>query len=99
MHARIPNSSIKRNQWLNLCIDMQSFLNECFGKQQPGSVSSGGGSSSVSNSQNNGAMSPGIPQNIYKTLEHIQLEGHMKIRKIFSSRSQIPCDYLGEAAL
>jgi hypothetical protein len=23
----------------------------------------------------------------------------MKIRKIFSSRSQIPCDFLGEAAL
>ena len=67
MHARIPNGSIKRNQWLNLCIDMQSFLNECFAKQQPGSVSSG-----VSSSQTNGgAMSPGIPQNIYKTLEHI----------------------------
>lgn len=33
MHARIPNSIIKRNQWLNLCIDMQSFVNECFAKQ------------------------------------------------------------------
>ena len=30
MHARIPNSAIKRNTWLNLCVDMQSFTNECF---------------------------------------------------------------------
>lgn len=45
-------------------------------------------------------MSQGmLPSNIYKSLEHIQLEGHMKIRKVFSTRSQIPCDYLGEAAL
>lgn len=32
MHARIPNGIVKRNMWLNLCIDIQSFVNECFGK-------------------------------------------------------------------
>ena len=48
MHARIPNSVIRRNQWLNLCIDMQSFMNECFGKQVGGSVN--GQPASVSSS-------------------------------------------------
>jgi hypothetical protein len=86
MHARIPNSIIKRNQWLNLCIDMQSFMNECFGKQSTGG-SVNGGPGSVSTSQINGQMSPSIPQNIYKSLEQIQIEGHVRIRKIFSSRS------------
>jgi hypothetical protein len=32
MHARIPNNIIKKNQWLNLCIDVQSFVNDCFNK-------------------------------------------------------------------
>jgi hypothetical protein len=32
MHARIPNLFLKKNQWLNLCIDVQSFVNECFSK-------------------------------------------------------------------
>jgi len=30
MHVRIPNSCIKRNQWVNLCIDLDSFTRECF---------------------------------------------------------------------
>ena len=32
MHARIPNAHIKRDQWINLCIDIQSFVKECFSK-------------------------------------------------------------------
>jgi len=68
MHARIPNLIIKRNTWLNLCIDIQSFVNECFG----------------------GNSTPG--NTFYKCLEQIQIEGHMKLRKVFTSRSQIPCE-------
>lgn len=30
MHVRIPNSFIKRDQWINLCIDLNSFTRECF---------------------------------------------------------------------
>ncbi len=41
MHARIPNSLIRRNQWLNLCIDIQSFTNECFTKLLAGSSAIG----------------------------------------------------------
>jgi hypothetical protein len=33
MHARIPNCFIKRDQWVNLCIDVQSFTRELFSKQ------------------------------------------------------------------
>ena len=33
MHARIPNCFIKRDQWINLCLDIQSFTKECFSKQ------------------------------------------------------------------
>ncbi len=77
MHARIPNSSVRRNQWLNLCIDMQSFMNECFGKQAHTPTGSVNGNSSVSSqgaAGGGGAMYPvmgTIPQNIYKCLEHI----------------------------
>ena len=35
-------------------------------------------------------------QNSMKTIEVIQLEGSFKIRKIFTSRSQIPADILVE---
>jgi hypothetical protein len=30
MHARIPNGLIHRGIWLNLCIDVNSFVRECF---------------------------------------------------------------------
>jgi len=30
MHARVPNTFIKRDQWVNLCIDLGSFAEECF---------------------------------------------------------------------
>mgnify|MGYP001594146034 FL=1 len=46
MHTRIPNGSIKRNQWLNLCIDMQSFANECCSYQNKGN---NGGQSNTNN--------------------------------------------------
>ena len=97
MHARIPNSSIKRSQWLNLCIDMQSFTNECFGRTAVGSVSGSSTTSQIGGPM--GDISPGLPTNIYKCLEQIQLEGRMRIRKIFSSRSQIPCEATSEAEL
>ena len=76
MHARIPNLIVKRSAWLNLCIDIQSFVNECFGAATP---------------------APGGTH--FKCLEQIQIEGHMKLRKVFSSRSQIPCDDPAQANL
>ncbi len=33
MHARIPNGLVPRNCWINLCIDVQSFVNDCFYKE------------------------------------------------------------------
>lgn len=30
MHVRIPNAHIKRDQWINLCIDLQSIVKDCF---------------------------------------------------------------------
>lgn len=30
MHVRIPNAYIKRDQWINLCIDLQSIVKESF---------------------------------------------------------------------
>ena len=30
MHARIPNVMIERDRWLNLCIDVNSFIRELF---------------------------------------------------------------------
>ena len=65
MHARVPNSSVKRNQWLNLCIDMQSFMNEIFGKASGSSVSG----NSVASTP--GDATPGLQQaqHIYKCLE------------------------------
>jgi hypothetical protein len=72
MHARIPNGIIRRNIWLNFCIDIQSFVNECFQtKQQPSTGLNG--------------LLP--TANIYKFLEQIQIEGIFKIRKVFTSRS------------
>ena len=33
MHARIPNAMILRDRWLNLCVDINSFVKECFTKK------------------------------------------------------------------
>ena len=30
MHARIPNTLVKRDCWTNLCLDVNSFIKECF---------------------------------------------------------------------
>ena len=30
MHARIPNACVVRDRWTNLCIDINSFIKECF---------------------------------------------------------------------
>jgi len=30
MHARIPNGMVARDRWVNLCIDVNSFIRECF---------------------------------------------------------------------
>ena len=30
MHARIPLEIMVRDRWLNLCIDVNSFVKECF---------------------------------------------------------------------
>jgi hypothetical protein len=55
MHSRIPNSLVKRNQWINLCIDIQSFTNECFAKFVSGGPNA----------------TPSQNQNLFKTLEQI----------------------------
>ena len=34
MHARIPNTMVVRDKWLNLCVDVNSFVKECFSKQK-----------------------------------------------------------------
>ena len=57
---------------------MQSFVNECFARQTQSS--SGGGVNQAPSS------------NYYKNLDQIQVEGHVKIRKIFTMRAQIPLD-------
>jgi len=62
MHARVPNQLFRRNQWVNLCIDVASFVNECFTQK-------------------------GTPGQNFKCIEQIQLEGSMKLRKVFTSRS------------
>jgi hypothetical protein len=72
MHARIPTNLVRRNTWVNLCIDVQSFANECF---QP-------------KPQANQAL-----PNIYRCLEQVQIEGHLRVRKIFTCRAQIPCEF------
>ena len=36
MHVRIPNSMIVREKWVNLCIDVNSFINGCFSKHAHG---------------------------------------------------------------
>ena len=39
MHARIPNGLMQRGVWLNLCLDINSFVRECFTNQKtPGSA-------------------------------------------------------------
>lgn len=30
MHARVPNHMLIRDKWINLCIDVNSFIRECF---------------------------------------------------------------------
>ena len=30
MHARIPNIQVRRDCWTNLCLDINSFIKECF---------------------------------------------------------------------
>ena len=30
MHARIPNQTVMRDRWVNLCIDVNSFIKDCF---------------------------------------------------------------------
>ena len=30
MHVRIPNGQIRRDCWTNLCLDVNSFIRECF---------------------------------------------------------------------
>lgn len=32
MHARIPNTMVVRERWVNLCIDVNSFIRDCFSK-------------------------------------------------------------------
>ena len=129
MHTRIPNFTVARDKWTNLCIDVNSFIKECFTRNgapygtpqinpngQPmtnGQRSTvGGGSGDIAalhsgkvgditgtqiskvaavmakNAQSQAANN----QNSMKTIEIIQLEGTFKIRKIFTSRSQIPAD-------
>ena len=43
MHVRIPNAYIKRDQWINLCIDLQSIVKECFSHKSPATEKAGGG--------------------------------------------------------
>ena len=32
MHARIPCNMLVRDKWINLCIDVNSFIRECFSR-------------------------------------------------------------------
>ena len=32
MHARIPNNMVVRDKWINLCVDVNSFIKECFSR-------------------------------------------------------------------
>ena len=36
MHARIPNMVVARDRWTNLCIDINSFIKECFTRSAVG---------------------------------------------------------------
>jgi hypothetical protein len=66
MHVRIPNGGVVRGQWLNLCIDVSSFVTECFTK---------GGANCA-----------------YKALDYVLIEGHCKLKKVFTSRSCVPVE-------
>ena len=35
-HARIPNTMIARERWTNLCIDVNSFIRDCFNNRSIG---------------------------------------------------------------
>jgi len=41
MHVRLPNSFIKRDQWINLCIDLNSITEECFSKNSKNQTNGG----------------------------------------------------------
>ena len=125
MHARIPNSTVVRDRWTNLCIDINSFIKECFTRHgtpygtpqiNPHSQAMaggqnkqvGGGSGDIAALHSgkvaelvNGKAAALLAKNqqttnsnSMKTVEVIQLEGTFKIRKIFTSRSQIPADQI-----
>ena len=32
MHARIPNAMVARERWVNICIDVNSFVQSCFSR-------------------------------------------------------------------
>ena len=34
MHARIPNGMVVRERWVNVCIDVNSFVQSCFSRNQ-----------------------------------------------------------------
>ena len=91
MHARIPNCFIKRDQWINLCLDLQSFTKECFSK--PSNPPTRTRSREVeSRSKVQKTAQKGQQNNSMKHLEQIQLEGNFKLKKIFSTRNQIHID-------
>lgn len=34
-HLKGPSSFVRRDAWLNLCVDLDSFVSECFSNTQP----------------------------------------------------------------
>lgn len=92
MHARIPNCFIKRDQWINLCLDIQSFTKECFSTKQANPAARTRSRDVETRSKVTKTAQKGTQQNSMKNIEQIQLEGNFKLKKIFSTRNQIYVD-------
>ena len=50
-HARIPNTAVARDRWVNLCIDVNSFVRECFTRSAAANAASAYGTPQVGGSQ------------------------------------------------
>lgn len=50
MHARIPNTAIARDRWINLCIDVNSFVRDCFSRSAASNGAGAYGTPQVSTS-------------------------------------------------
>ncbi len=102
-HARVPNSIFQRDCWINLCLDLPSFLSDCFGKQAFGTPQLHGKPAPVQSERDahsHGYPTPPKPQTQgVKQIESIVLEGgNLRVRKLICSKFQIPPDNFDEIA-